>query len=107
MAGIKELFYKRIDAELLNFKNELLLEDKELIYRSSYKIEFFTNVYEILADQAEKQSEAVLYHLVYQRLGILESLYEDWLRLEDNVFAELQDYVYSELFKESELKEVG
>lgn len=107
MAGIKELFYKRIYAELLNFKNDMLTQDKEIIYRSSYKIEFFVNVYEILVDQAEKQSEAVLYRLVYQCTGILDSLYEEWLRTEDNAFSELQEYVHNELFKESELKEVA
>ena len=107
MTAIKELFYKRIYAELLNFKNDLLAQDKEIIYRSSYKIEFLTNVYEILVDQAEKQSEAVLYRLVYQCTGILDSLYEEWLRMEDNAFSELQEYVHNELFKESELKEVA
>lgn len=107
MTGIKELFYKRIYAELLNFKNDMLTQDKEIIYRSSYKIEFFVNVYEILVDQVEKQSEAVLYRLVYQCTGILESLYEEWLRREDNAFSELQDYVYKELFKKSELKEAA
>ena len=107
MTAIKELFYKRIYAELLNFKNDMLTQDKEIIYRSSYKIEFFVNVYEILVDQAEKQSEAVLYRLVYQCTGILESLYEEWLRMEDNTFSELQDYVYKELFKKSELKEAA
>ena len=107
MAEIKELFYKRIYAELLNFKNDMLTQDKEIIYRSSYKIEFFVNVYEILVDQAEKQSEAVLYRLVYQCTGLLDSLYEEWLRMEDNAFSELQEYVHNELFKESELKEVA
>lgn len=107
MAEIKELFYKRIYAELLNFKNDMLTQDKEIIYRSSYKIEFFVNVYEILVDQAEKQSEAVLYRLVYQCTGILDSLYEEWLRMEDNTFSELQEYVHNELFKESKLKEVA
>ena len=107
MTAIKELFCKRIYAELLNFKNDMLTQDKEIIYRSSYKIEFFVNVYEILVDQAEKQSEAVLYRLVYQCTGILDSLYEEWLRMEDNAFSELQEYVHNELFKESELKEVA
>ena len=107
MAEIKELFYKRIYAELLNFKNDMLTQDKEIIYRSSYKIEFFVNVYEILVDQAEKQSEAVLYRLVYQCTGILDSLYEEWLRMEDNAFSELQEYIHNELFKESEMKEVA
>lgn len=107
MAEIKELFYKRIYAELLNFKNDMLTQDKEIIYRSSYKIEFFVNVYEILVDQAEKQSEAVLYRLVYQCTGILDSLYEEWLRMEDNTFSELKEYVFNELFKESELKKVA
>ena len=107
MAEIKELFYKRIYAELLNFKNDMLTQDKEIIYRSSYKIEFFINVYEILVDQAEKQSEAVLYRLVYQCTGILDSLYEEWLRMEDNTFSELKEYVFNELFKESELKKVA
>ena len=107
MAGIKELFYRRIYAELLNFKNDMLQQEKEIIYRSSYKIEFFSNVYEILVDQAEKQSEAVLCRLVYQRTGILEGLYQEWLRLEDNAFSELQEYVYREMFKETNLKEVA
>ena len=60
-----------------------------------------------MVDQAEKQSEAVLYRLVYQCTGILDSLYEEWLRMEDNAFSELQEYVFNELFKESELKEVA
>lgn len=107
MKGIRELFYRRIYAELINFKNDILSQDKESIYRSAYKIEFFASVYEILVERAEKLSEADLYCLVYQRGSIIEALYEKWLKQEDHAFLELQDYVHQELPKSVELRKAG
>lgn len=107
MKGIRELFFRRIYVELLNFKNDILAQEKEVIYGSAYKIEFFASVYEILAESAEKLSEADLYCLVYQNGSIIENLYEKWLKQEDHAFLELQAYVHQELSQTVELRKAG
>ena len=46
--GIKETFCQRINGELQSFKEELLKENEDAIYGSSYKIEVFEGLHEIL-----------------------------------------------------------
>lgn len=95
--GIKELFLKRIYAELTNFKKEMLKLSKKAIYKESYKIEIYVNLYEILKEQAEYMSEGSLWRLILQPSGILGSLYELWLKEEDSFVQELTDFIKEEV----------
>ena len=93
----RELFCKRIAEELKEFKDSVLTKDKESIYGDSYKIEVYVNIYEILIEQAEKLSEAVLLVWLNQSSGIIASLYVRWLKKEDDFYEELKNHVLEEM----------
>ena len=99
--SIRERFLNRIYAELQAFKENLLLKDKDTIFDESYKIETFVTLYEILVEQSERLSDAILLELLNQSTGILEELYQEWLKKEDNSYTELKEYVDSKLRKEA------
>ena len=99
--NIRERFLKRIFAELQSFKENLLRKDKETIFGESYKIETFVNLYEILVEQADRLPDVILLELLNQSAGILESLYQEWLKREDNFYQELKEYVDSALVRDS------
>ena len=90
---LRDLLRKRLYLELQLFKNDILVQKKEEIYKSSYKIEFYENVYEILMEETEYLGEAIVRGLLYHDQGILIFLYQEWLGQEDGIFDELQGYV--------------
>ena len=100
--SIRERFLKKIYAELQTFKENLLLKDKEAILGESYKIETFVNLYEILVEQSEWLPDAVLLGLINKSTGVLEELYQKWLKKEDDSYSALKEYVDRELSRESE-----
>lgn len=100
---IRELFCKRIYAELLNFQIDLLKQDKEVIYFSAYKIEVYSNLYNILYEQSKYESEATLMQLMYRKGSILEYIYNGWLKVEDSFVDELKTYTYTTLFGTQEM----
>ena len=46
---LKELLRERLHMELQLFKDSMLLKEKEDIFRASYEIEIYVNLYEIFA----------------------------------------------------------
>lgn len=94
---LKDLLLKRLHMELQLFKDSILRQSKEEIYKSSYKIEVFVNSYEILLEDIEKLDEDTVRGLLYQNFGILNFLYQEWLTREDCVFDELKAYISGEL----------
>ena len=75
----------------------MLQRPKEDIYESSYKIEVYVNVYEILMEEVGSLDIETVRGILHWRYGILESLYEEWLGRDGNSFDELKAYVGSEL----------
>lgn len=94
---LKRLLLERLHLELYLFKGSMLRKTKEEIYKASYKIEVFVNMYEILSEDVKGLDEGTVYGLLYWKYGILESLYQEWLGYADNSFDELKAYVGGEL----------
>lgn len=94
---LKELLSEKLHVELYLFKESMLCKTKMEIYESSYKIEVYVNVYEILMEEVENLDIETVRGVLHWRYGILESLYEEWLGRDDNSFDELKAYVGSEL----------
>jgi len=90
---LRELLSQRLYIELQIFKDSILRQTKEEIYKSSYKIEIFINAYEILLEDMEHLDGDTVRGLLRQDSGILDSLYQEWLTREDSVFEELKAYI--------------
>ena len=94
---LKKLLLDRLYIELQLFKDGTLQQEKEEIYKSSYKIEAFASIYEILLESVEQLDEGTVRGLLRQRFSILEALYQEWLTRDDCIFDEMEAYVGSEL----------
>ena len=100
---LKKLLSRRLYLELQLFKDSKLRQEKEEIYQSSYEIEVYMNLYEVLAARLDSLQEEVLRRLLSFRFGILKSLYQEWLARadclarEDRLYEELRAYICSDL----------
>ena len=95
--GLREIFLERLHLEVQLFKDSMLRKSKADIYAGSYKIELYVNLYEILVMEAERMSEPLLRKLLYQRSGILDAFYEEWMNKDDSFYTELRDHAEDEL----------
>ena len=95
--GIKETFIKMIYDELRAYKEKTLLENKEQIFGKAYEIDVVSNLCTVLEELADCLSEIVLKDLVSQGTGILETLYQKWLKKEDSSYRELKEHVEAEI----------
>lgn len=93
---VREKFVRRIYRELEEYKELLLAKDRADVYKECYKAEVFSTLYEILLEKADSMSDAVLLYLLGQGTGILETIYQDWLKKEDSSYQELKEHVESE-----------
>ena len=94
---LRELLRERLHMELQLFKDSMLQKDKEDIFKASYKIEIYVNLYEIFAAHADSLPGDTIRRLLKLNLGILEAVYQEWLGEEDGFYDELRDYACSEL----------
>ena len=90
---LRELLLERLHLEIQLFKDLMLHKEKGDIYASSYRIEVYVNLYEILVVRTERIGELLLRRLLYQQAGILDAFYEEWLGREDSFYMELRDHV--------------
>lgn len=93
----KRLLAKRLYLELRMYRYAILRKSKKEIYESSYKTEMMTAIYEILLESLEYINENTTNHLLWWNGGILEFLYDEWLKKEDSSFEELKAHVGAEL----------
>ncbi len=100
---LRELLLKRLYIELQLFKDSKLRQDKEEIFKASYEIEIYVNLYEIFAAHIDNLQEDMIRRLLSINFGILEFIYQEWLSREDSFFDELRAYACSELETISEL----
>lgn len=91
--GIKETFCQRIHGELQSFKEGLLKESREVIYGSSYKIEVFASLHGILAEFSGEITGEAMENMLQEDSGILETLYQKWLKYEDGFYGELKGFI--------------
>ena len=99
---LRNLLSKRLYIELQLFKDNKLRQEKEDIYKASYEIEAYVNLYEVLMENLNNLQKDIIRRLLNLRFGILEFLCREWLTKEDGFFDELRSYVCSELEKISE-----
>ena len=57
---LRELLQQRLHLELMCFKDSMLQQDKEDIFKASYRIEIYVNLYEILLVHTEKLQEDMI-----------------------------------------------
>ena len=98
MANVKEQFFQKLKEEYQQFRQRILQKDKQDIIKDSYRIEIFEELYKILVEKGDTLSDAILRNLLYQS-GILDFLYDCWLKKEDSQLQELMDCVEEELGK--------
>lgn len=98
MANVKEQFFQKLKEEYQQFRQRILQKDKQDIIKDSYRIEIFEELYKILVEKGDTLSDAILRNLLYQS-GILDFLYDCWLKKEDGQLQELMDCVEEELGK--------
>lgn len=94
---LRELLQQRLYMELMLFKDSMLQKEKEDIFKASYRIEIYVNLYEILLVHAENLQSGMIRELLGLNFGILDSLYQEWLDREDNFYEELREFACYEL----------
>lgn len=100
---LRNLLSKRLYIELQLFKDSKLRQEKEEIFKASYEIEIYVNLYEIFAVHIDNLQEDTIRRLLSLNFGILEFIYQEWLTREDSFFDELRAYACGELETVSEL----
>lgn len=95
--GLRDLLSKRLYIELQLFRDSMIRKEKEDIFRSSYEIEIYMNLYDIFMVHIGKLDTGTIRRLLGLNFGILEHIYQEWLTREDGFFNELEAYACDEL----------
>ena len=103
---MRDLLSKRLYIELQLFKDSMLQREKEDIFRSSYEIEIYVNLYEIFMMHIGNLDISTMRKLLGLAFGILEHAYQEWLSREDGFFDELSEYARDELIVISNLRDL-
>lgn len=94
---LRELLRARLHMELQLFKDSMLQHGKEDIFKASYRIEIYVNLYEILLVHTENLQSSMIRELLGLGFGILNHLYQEWMDREDGFYEELKEYACNEL----------
>lgn len=101
MDNVRKRFCKKIYEEYVQFRANMLKKSKKDILGEAYKIDVFANLYEILVEKSETLSDEILKNLI-NISGLLDILYDCWLKKADGWFDELLKHVEDELDKAME-----
>jgi len=74
---LRDLLSKRLYIELQLFKDSMLRKEKEDIFKSSYEIEVYVNLYEIFTVHIGRLNVDTMRRLLSLNFGILEHLYRN------------------------------
>ena len=94
---LRELLQQRLHLELMCFKDSMRQQGKEDIFKASYRIEIYVNLYEILLVHTENLQGGMIRELLGLGFGILDHLYQEWMDREDGFYEELKEYACNEL----------
>ena len=100
---LRDLLSKRLYIELQLFRDSMLRKEKEDIFKSSYEIEIYVNLYEIFMVHLENLDIDTMRRILNLKFGIMEHLYQEWLSRDDSFFDELKAFACDELGVLSEL----
>ena len=93
---LRELLRARLHMELQLFKDSMLQKGKEDIFKASYRIEIYVDLYEIVLAHVENLQSGMIRELLGLGFGILDHLYQEWLDREDSFYVELKEYACNE-----------
>jgi len=102
----KKKFCKKVKDEYRHFKKKMLKKRKKEIFREAYKIDVFANLYNILTEKAETLSDGILQSLLSSS-GVMDVMYDSWLKKDDSSFDELMQCVEQEIKKAEDLIQPG
>ena len=91
---LEEAFRQKISRELEEFKEEALRMGKEEIFSIAYRIDCMTRIYEMLAEHSGDLGEEELKRCI-QEEGLLQSLYQRWLKSPAPQEGDLEHSVWS------------
>lgn len=94
---LKDLLSKRLYLELQIFKDSKLQQEKDDIFKASYEIEIYVNLYEIFTAHTGLLPEETIRKLLNLNFGILAFIYQGWLAEEDSFYEELRTYACDKL----------
>lgn len=94
---LRELMRARLHMELQLFKDSILQKGKEDIFKASYRIEIYIDLYEIVLAHVENLQSGMIRELLGLGFGILDHLYQEWMDREDSFYVELKEYACNEL----------
>lgn len=94
---LRELLRARLHMELQLFKDSMLQKGKEDIFKASYRIEIYVDLYEIVLAHVENLQSGMIRELLGLGFGILDHLYQEWMGREDSFYVELKEYACNEL----------
>lgn len=94
---LRELMRARLHMELQLFRDSMLQKGKEDIFKASYRIEIYIDLYEIVLAHVENLQSGMIRELLGLGFGILDHLYQEWMDREDSFYVELKEYACNEL----------
>jgi len=71
---LRDLLSKRLYIELQLFRDSMLRKEKEDIFKSSYEIEIYVNLYEIFMVHLENLDIDTMRRILNLKFGIMEHL---------------------------------
>lgn len=102
---LEEAFCQKISRELEEFKEKALRMGKEEIFSIAYRIDCMIRIYEMLAEHSGDLGEEELKQCIREE-GLLQSLYQRWLKSPAPQEGELEHSVWSGI-KETCRRAVG
>lgn len=93
---MRKYFLSRIFGEYQAYKASVLGCTNSEIFGKSFEIDSIVNIYVILVEKADKLPDDTLAALLKHK-NILSSLYDLWLKKEDSLYKELEEFVTEEI----------
>ncbi len=86
----RELLHKKIQSQFDSFKEALMLKDKKELIRDSYEITIKSEIVDLFIPLEWNFSLDEIKYLLH-RDNILDDLYNDWMKYDDNIHTIIRD----------------
>lgn len=93
---LEETFCWKMNSELKLFKHLILKQEKEEIFAQAYRIDCMVRIYEILMELSGRLEPEELEECI-RTAGLLDYLYERWLKVPDSQNEELEHSLCSDI----------